>query len=540
MTNHSMNLLSSPWIPVISNDGSTELVSIQTALQNAKEYVDVASELPSMDFAIRRILLAILYRATDESLAEAPIKLWRQWWESKTLPTGLIAEYLEEFEDKFNLFGDEQPFMQTPGLRTASGDWKPLGVLIPDSPGAGALFNRSNPEEPIDAATAARWLVHANAFDYSGIKSGAVGDKRVKGGKGYPMGIGWSGWLGCTTIKGDNLCETLLLNLVADRQRDDDIEEFDVPLWELDPLPVGERTNAQAWGPVSLMTWPQRRIRLKEHDGLVDGVLICNGDPVDYTNQVNNEFMTPWRYSKPQSTKAKRPVYMPSALQPGRALWRGIESLLPSSSPEKVKSPNKDLVDASIPARNVKWIGALTSQRILPRNYRMFLEVVSVIYGTQNAVIDQVIKDTLTFPSLLATAEGAGLRAIVTTAVQRADAAANALAKLAGNLARAEGGEPASATEQVRKTSFSLIDPMFRTWLSNLSISEVDGEQQLQSWTDELRNLARSEGEDLVRNTSPGAWNGREIDERLYTVGQAEAWFRAELTKVLPKGDKES
>lgn len=170
----------------------------------------------------------------------------------------------------------------------------------------------------------------------------------------------------------------------------------------------------------------------------------------------------------------------------------------------------------------------------------MFLEVVSVIYGTQNAVIDQVIKDTLTFPSLLATAEGAGLRAIVTTAVQRADAAANALAKLAGNLARAEGGEPASATEQVRKTSFSLIDPMFRTWLSNLSISEVDGEQQLQSWTDELRNLARSEGEDLVRNTSPGAWNGREIDERLYTVGQAEAWFRAELTKVLPKGDKES
>ncbi|NYN06610.1 type I-E CRISPR-associated protein Cse1/CasA, partial [Salmonella enterica subsp. enterica serovar Typhimurium] len=61
-------------------------------------------------------------------------------------------------------------------------------------------------------AEAARWLVHTQAYDYSGIKPGVEGDPRVKGGKGYPIGTGWSGMTGGTVIRGTTLLETLLLN----------------------------------------------------------------------------------------------------------------------------------------------------------------------------------------------------------------------------------------------------------------------------------------------------------------------------------------
>ena len=71
----------------------------------------------------------------------------------------------------------------------------------------------------ISVAEAAQMVVHVMAYDYSGIKSGAVGDPRVKGGKGYPTGIGWAGWLGGTLLKGANLKETLLLNYVPQREK---------------------------------------------------------------------------------------------------------------------------------------------------------------------------------------------------------------------------------------------------------------------------------------------------------------------------------
>src|SRR5699024_2697574 len=73
---------------------------------------------------------------------------------------------------------------------------------------------RRDPTLPIPPGEAARWLVHCMAFDISGIKSGAVGDPRVKGGKGYPIGIGWSGWLGGLYFEGDTLFQTLMLNTV--------------------------------------------------------------------------------------------------------------------------------------------------------------------------------------------------------------------------------------------------------------------------------------------------------------------------------------
>lgn len=71
-----------------------------------------------------------------------------------------------------------------------------LSRLVPDVPAGHPFFTtRSGADlKSMTFAEAARWVVHCQAYDPSGIKSGAVGDAQVKGGRGYPIGTGWCGW----------------------------------------------------------------------------------------------------------------------------------------------------------------------------------------------------------------------------------------------------------------------------------------------------------------------------------------------------------
>ena len=547
----SMNLVTSPWIPLIQGDGTNQNVSIQNvsiehALRHADKYLDIAAELPTINFGILRILLAILYRATNEELEEEPTKVWQSWWDSRQLPITLIESYLDKWQHRFELFHPEYPFLQTPTLRKEDSTWRELGPLIIDSQGDEKLFNQSDSNKPIDAPTAARWLIHANPFDYSGNKAAAFGDaRRVASGNVPAKGVAWTGALGCTTIKGSTLFETLLLNLVADREKTKSVFLKDLPIWELDPLPNGEREGARPWGQVSLMTWPQRRVRLKEADGLVDGVLICVGDRIHDTDQRHHEYMTPWEYEEKASKENGTITYSPYKVNVDRALWRGIESLLPPNENKRIQGLNNIPVSRWLPAKTVEWIDRLITEHILPKNFRFSLEVISVKYWEQSSSFEQINRDSLTFPSLLAAAEGRFLRAIVITAVERADATANALADLAENLARAEGAitkgkndSPAKAAkERTLNSTFAVIDPMFRSWLSKVSISEQKSEDELRCWTDSMRSLAIKEGLELVHRTSPSAWHGREVDSTYYSVGYAYVLFYKKISKILPKGD---
>lgn len=89
-------------------------------------------------------------------------------------------------------------------------------------------------------------------------------------------------------------------------------------------------------GPVDLYTWQSRRIRLLPTDGRVRDALVCNGDPLTPQNMHRFEPHTAWRRSKPQETKHKLPlVYMPQEHNPDRAVWRGLQSLLPGSAPRQ-------------------------------------------------------------------------------------------------------------------------------------------------------------------------------------------------------------
>lgn len=534
----AFNLIDEPWIRVVDAGGGVREVGIREALLEAGSFRGLAGELPTQDFALLRMLLAVVQRAVFPGAPATPedgLDAWEDIWQSGSLPTGPIDDYLRQWRHRFNLVDEESPFLQTPGLRTAKGEWKDLSVIIPDSPGAGAMYTRHDPDRPIGLGEAARWVVHCMSYDVSGIKSGAVGDPRVKGGKGYPLGIGWCGWLGGIAVEGDTLFETLMLNTIADREE----TRSGTPAWE-QPVP-GPAPRAPGeigeMGAVTLFTWQQRRILLRVEDGWATGALVCNGDPVDYTAQYGREPMTSWRFSLPQSRKAKTAVYMPRMLDPDRAMWRGLESLLGNPGGERVKYDGEHRA-AAYPADVVEWTGRLTFHEILDGSRLLRVRGAGVVYGPQMSSYAQIFEDRLVLAA--GVLENAGqLRSRAFAAAERADDGVRALANLADNLVQAAGGDRGPASAEIRARAFADLDTGFRDWLRRLT-PECDKAALLDEWTDEVRSTIQRMADDLIRATPDVAWAGREVaEDRVLNVGLADAWFRRALVKALPAPESE-
>ena len=233
MKNPEYNLLDEPWIPVRLVDGTITDVGLLELLRRTTDIADLACELPTQSITIQRLILAIAYRvATPHDTRD-----WVRQWEDGA-PTEQMIEYLERWRDRFYLFGGHFPFMQVADLRTAKDAVSGLEKLIADVPNGEQFFTTRHGRALacIPASEAARWLVHAQAYDPSGIRSGAVGDSQVKGGKGYPIGPAWCGHLGLVWLKGQDLDETLVLNLIpastAALRGVDSSTEWGVCSWE--------------------------------------------------------------------------------------------------------------------------------------------------------------------------------------------------------------------------------------------------------------------------------------------------------------------
>ena len=523
------NLLQEPWLPVRLVTGGSATLSLREVFHRASEIRDIVGDIPTQTFAITRLLLAILYRAPGGIVST---ERWGEWWR-EGLPLTEIDAYLDYFADRFDLFG-ERPFFQVADLRTASAAPRDVSPLIMDLPTRNRLFTTraGSGAANLSFAEAARWVINAQAFDVSGIKSGAIGDPRVKGGKGYPIGVGFSGLLGGVMAQGANLRETLLLNLVPhDSSALGADPDDDLPPWEEDEADTAaEREGLSPRGPVRLYTWQSRRIRLFPESGRVVGCLIANGDKLTPQNLQRLEPMTAWRFSEPQTKARKERTYMPREHLPGRALWRGISALLPGLS----ETSKKYGVDLTLTPAIVGWIQDDT----FPFTARVTLRSYGVVYGSNNSVVDEVIHDEVILPVRLLKQEDHALAAQAEQAVRLADEGVSALRRLAENLTRAAGGPSDGASAKAAAAGYAAFDAPYRAWLAGLSDSP-DPLDAIQQWHAIARRVLEQEADRLLRDAPPAAWAGRDVvglggRSDLVNLPRAEHWFRDALRRIVP------
>lgn len=528
------NLVENPWARVQFLNGEIKDLSLREVFELSPQIRRLAHDNALIDTSVLAILEAIFIRAimlSFEDLDELPTA--SQWLKkmmgAPAANLQLIFDYLDQpkIKNRFNLFDSEVPFMQVADLRTQKGEFSPVSRIIFDAESDYFSVRAGAGKEFLTSAEASQRLITAHLYDYSGIKSGALGDPRVKRGKGYPIGTGWFGNTGKVILHGDSLWETLLLNLpVKEVFSEDDEAPEDLPVWEREP-DTAEPRNLEITipsGPCDVLTWQTRRIRLiPESDGQVRQVLVSNGDKIsDRFIDGANRF-DPWtgyRFSKNQSSKTEK-VYMPLHHSADATVWRGAEALV------TLRGGSDQTEYANYKPETVSQMGRYFKDK------KVNVQLIGVVYGTQNSVIETTIDESLTMELALISDEKHSVQDVVLESIRKALDAATVLGQYAGNLLVAAGKEyefQVSAKESL----LNKLETAFRIWLANVSTSQ-DAEELSKKWQLQAHNIIWQEAETLAQGAGQKAITGR-LDEngRLINTATAQFIVRKKLKELFP------
>ncbi|MGW0658092.1 type I-E CRISPR-associated protein Cse1/CasA [Streptodolium elevatio] len=532
----SFDLVDRPWLPVLRLDGTSAELSLREVFSQADDIRRLVGDVPTQEFALMRLLLAVAHDVLD---GPADLEALRDTWER---PFVDVPDYLDRNRERFDLLHPTEPFFQVPGLRTAHDEVASLNRIVADVPNGEPFFTMRLPDVArLGFAEAARWVVHAQAFDTSGIKSGAVDDSRVKSGKGYPLGVAWAGNLGGVFAEGRNLRETLLLNLVASDAPSMRIARDDKPAWRRPHCGPGATRAAEMSGrpsgPRDLYTWQSRRLLL-HHDGTaVTGVVLAYGDPLAPGNGMQgSEPMTGWRRSKAQEKKLGRPlVYMPREHDPTRAAWRGLAALLFSGGREDAAAQRADAADSLRP-RVLDWIARLANNGLIPNDSLIRARTIGAVYGTQQSVIDETVDDSVTMCVVLLHEGDPRYGQVAVDAVADAHAAVVALGGLAADLAQAAGADAIPRRDAAMDIGYASLDGPFRSWLRELG-SAADPFEARRTWQRRAHGIVGLEGDLLLASAGQAAREGRLIAGKQAPIWlddtAAELWFRGRLKRAL-------
>lgn len=529
------NLVDEPWIVVKTLSQQVEELSLTSLFDSAHEIESLANETAQQDFALLRVLLAILQRSISPSIEEDddPAEVWGSLWNEKRLPVDSINSYLNEWHDRFDLFDEAFPFMQVAGLEstTRPGDCSKL-LFVSGNKGQLMPTRTGERRTSLSFAEAARWLVTAQAYDVSGNKS------HVEGASMPAKGTGWAGKLGGVYAEGRSLKETLVLNLVLwGKEWDECFSEQDTPVWE--------RGNASCYpdereptGPADLYSWQSRRVRIIPQDNCISEVILTVGDMTNpiVKNKEYAEYMTAW--------KREGRDYKPLPHSQGRAMWRGLDALLPSGSgnegehePDKVKSPGV-----------VEWLNYLSSAnggRRLPPGYVLRLHGVGIQYASKQSSIDESIDDYVGMHAFLLSPDGQVADEAIRRCVKATDAAVESLGSLAANLVFASGftkpkpdgkatraNAPQEARETARADAYFEIDSEFRTWLLTID-RKSDLVACQQRWAKTLRTILGRAADALITRAGTAAIVGRQQIDGWMSASVAEGRFYKGLKEAL-------
>ncbi|MDR0991379.1 MAG: type I-E CRISPR-associated protein Cse1/CasA [Ruminococcus sp.] len=370
------NLLDEKWIKVTTENGNKE-VGLLELFENAHKFTALDGELPTQNFAVLRLLLAIMYAAlykNVESYDEA-VDLWFDIYKRGHFDYPVIRDYLEKFRDRFYLFDEKYPFYQIP---ESEAKLCGVGRLVGDlneSDNKLSVFGAYGGEgkEKIAYAEAVRWLLHLMIYDI-----GSYGrDSKLYG---Y-NGLTWAGKLGGVYIESFNLFDTLIKNYVTADIDKAEPWKLGKPTWEM-PLrkEIGVKLNVPPESPVELLTGQERKIKLEQKSGFVTGVRVYGGYWFNSENYFDIEQMTLWFENKKKETKQ---VY-PKRHDVTKMIWHGLESII---------AP----IDSSIMIGILKWNKFLIDKNLLC-DYQVKINAVGAKYkSAMNSAIDDFYSDSISF-----------------------------------------------------------------------------------------------------------------------------------------------
>lgn len=525
------NLIEEPWVRVLRPSGEVEELGLREVLAQAGEIRELADDSPLVNVAVLRLLLAILHAGAwrEDDLDDKRDK-WAQWWSTRALPLEELEAYFTKWRNRFDLFDEKFPFMQTGELDMKEAS--PIARLAFEENNSVQMF--AFPENPVwenpSPAQATRLLLATQGFALGFGKSSKAKIGGVEIEPPYtadaPLLRGLSVWL-----TGANLLETLLLNLAP---ADPEESPEDAPSWELgaphelrDKQVGKERRSTPVRGVMDSFSWHARLIRLLPE--------IENGQIV-----VRSTYFTQGRSITDALHFDAMKVYIPSkkegvfalSLSENRAAWRDASAIFCTP-------------DEGYPCRAVEWIAEQAELEQVERDRLYRLHAVGL--ATQPGKAGKFLlwrHDRMPAPvSLLADPNGASRIALAT---KEAEEMANQLYGRFKEVAQlfdapnkdqkdAKGPNPDAVANLIaafdpRRTFWARLETPFHEYLRHLP---KDHEEALQRWCDTLETEAKKcfNASRNALGTSPRALRTAAVSD-VFRTKTRRAQRQAELSAV--------
>lgn len=558
------NLIDEGWISVVTDyKGTTRLVGLKEFFENAHNYIGLAGDMPTQDFALMRFLLAILHtvfsrydakgepyemveldqrmrqveEVDDEDAEEyedALLETWQDLWKAGKFPQ-IVCDYLEAWRDRFYLFDDQYPFYQltkeqmTPDKISKTQPSEILGKnmnrTISESGNKVAIFSpryasRGNKDQ-LTLQEAVRWLITYQS--YTGLS-----DKVIFGKEKYKSSKGWLFDLGGVYLSSSNLYKTLLLNLQLINYSNPEFNQtIEKPCWEYSPSELLEKYLASEIldNIAELYTAWSRGICIdKVNPEEAFSMDIIKIPEIRHTDQFL-EAMTIWRFNDSGENKGK---FTPRKHQLNKAMWRSFGLITKNESMDESKD--------KIPKRKpgiIDWLNHIEDfiqgERVQVNAISMEDDGNATSWVPTNEITDEIRMEE----SVLNDTKDLGWVNRINDVVEETKEVVDKIYRgFINDIKKIRNIDSKDFTSKYIEEMYYQLDKPFRDWLENINYQD-NKDEKIQEWLRTLKKLVIYEAEKMLKNSGTRDYIGITEKESVKNIATAFNQFMFRLNKKL-------
>lgn len=320
----SYDLGTEGWIPVRMADGSRTTVGLLDAILRAHDIASLDLAIPLEEIGMFRVLMAIAYRSVDGPRKQEERKAL---YEGGRFSEDKVRSYFREYSDRFDLFDETHPFLQTPGLSVLDKDGNesplPVELLCFECVNNKTLFEHHGVQNPrvLGPDEAARKLIAFQYYALPGLAKKNINIASIGYQQSFlnaPLVSGIA-----TILTGPTLFDTLCLNMITVNSNTP-IAEIDhdrnEPPWEREPRLEAGRSVPYGYFDYLVPISRHSRLIPEKLDGrtIVRTMHLTQG--LAYTSDLEPMFF----FKRDRKDPTQK---YPAGLRADKALWRDSAAL---------------------------------------------------------------------------------------------------------------------------------------------------------------------------------------------------------------------